>query len=159
MVTFDEKNRLRKHKTVDEVLDSFCKVRFEYYTKRKRYQVGALEAELRYLGNKERFIREVIAEELLVMNRPEADILQDLKDRGYDEDPKKEDGEGGYDYLLRMQVRTFTADKVKQLEKDIASSKKELKAIQGESEASMWLRDIAEFEAAYLEWVETMNKI
>ena len=159
MVTFDEKNRLRKDKTVDEVLDNFCKVRFEYYTKRKRYRVGALEAELRYLGNKERFIREVIAEELLVMNRPEVDILQDLKDRGYDEDPKKGDDEGGYDYLLRMQVRTFTADKVKQLEKDISSTKKELKAIQGESEASVWLRDIAEFEAAYLVWVETMNKI
>ena len=64
IVTFNENNQLRKSNTVDDILDQFCRVRYSYYTKRKAHQVGALEAHLRYLGNKERFIREVISNEL-----------------------------------------------------------------------------------------------
>jgi len=43
MVLFNENNQLRKNKNVDEVLDNFCRVRFDYYIKRKAHQLKSLE--------------------------------------------------------------------------------------------------------------------
>ena len=52
------------------------------------------------------------------MNEKEVNIIKELKHRGYDENPKKENSdEAGYDYLLMLQVRTFTLEKIKQLKK------------------------------------------
>ena len=158
MVMFNENNQLKKHKTVDEVLENFCRVRFEYYVKRKRHQLQSLEAELRFLGNKERFVQEVIDKKLLIMNEKESDIIAVLKARGYDEDPKKEEGEGGYDYLLRMQVRTFTADKVRQLKNDISSAKEKLDGLRATKEQDIWLRELEEFEVSYKKWLGNIEK-
>ena len=153
MVTFNEKNQLRKLDTVDQILEQFCRVRFDYYVKRKRHQLNTLEAEVRFLGNKERFVKEVINEELVIMNEKEANIIEELKNRGYDEDPKREEGEGGYDYLLRMQVRTFTADKVRQLKNDIASAQKKFDGLRATTEKEIWLKELDQFQTAYEKWV------
>ena len=65
-------------------LDNFCTVRFEYYEKRKRHQIDALEKEIRYLGNKERFVSEVVSKTINIMNENESDIISVLKERNYD---------------------------------------------------------------------------
>lgn len=157
MVTFNEKEQLRKYDTVDQILDNFCKVRYEYYVKRKRYQINFLEVELRFLGNKERFVSEVISGELNIMNVEEEELVKELKNRGYDEDPKKEEGEGGYDYLLRMPVRNLTANKVKQLKNDITSTQEKLDGLCATTEQSMWLNELEEFEKAYVKWIDDIN--
>ena len=157
MVTFNEKEQLRKYDTVDQILDNFCRVRYDYYVKRKRHQINALEVELRFLGNKERFVSEVISGELNIMNVEEEDLIIELKNRGYDEDPKKEEGEGGYDYLLRMPVRSLTANKVKQLKNDIASTQEKLDGLRATSEEVIWLNELNEFETAYTKWLDEIN--
>jgi DNA topoisomerase-2 len=149
MVLFNEKNQLRKNKNVDEVLDNFCRVRYDYYVKRKLHQMKSLKAEVCFLGNKERFVQEVINEEILIMNEKESNIIEELSNRGYDEDPKKETNDGGFDYLLRMQVRTFTEDKIRQIRKDIISAQQKLDSIRDTTETDMWLGELAVFEAAY----------
>lgn len=158
MVMFNEKLQIKKHDTVDSILDNFCKVRFEYYEKRKRHQLNALEAEVRYLGNKERFVSEVVDKTIIIMNEKESDIIKVLKEREYDEDPKKNEGEGGYDYLLRMQVRTFTADKIKQLNNDIASLKEKLDGLRAKSEKDIWIEELEKFENAYKRWLSEIEQ-
>jgi DNA topoisomerase-2 len=158
MVMFNEKLQIKKHDTVDSILDNFCTVRFEYYEKRKRHQIDTLEKEIRYLGNKERFVSEVVSKTINIMNEHESDIIGVLTARGFDEDPKKNEGEGGYDYLLRMQVRTFTADKIKELNKDIASLKEKLEGLRAKSEKNIWLNEIEEFENAYKRWLQDIQK-
>ena len=154
MVLFNEKKHLKKYDTVDEIIDNFCRVRLEYYEKRKAYQIDALEKDLCFLGNKQRFVQEIIDEELTVLNEKESVIITTLKERGYDEEPNK----GGYDYLLRMQIRTFTADKVKQLKNDILSDKKKLSELKATSEEKLWLAELKEFEDHYNKWLVAMEK-
>jgi len=154
MVLFTEKNQLRKYDNVDQIIDNFCKVRLDYYVKRKKYQVNNLENEIRHLGNKERFIQEVIDKEILIMNEKEEDIIEVLKERGYDEEPES----GGYDYLLRLQVRTFTSDKVKQLKNDITSSKTKLDILTQTKPEQMWLNELNELETHYDKWLVEMSK-
>lgn len=151
MVAFNDKEQLKKYDTVDELICDFCEVRYLYYQLRKKHIIGALEKEIRYLGNKERFVQEVIDGELDIMNVEEDDVIAELKSRGYDEDPKKD--EGGYDYLLSMQIRTFTADKVRKLKNDIQSNQEKLDEIKKTKESQMWLDDLDEFVDAYKKWL------
>lgn len=159
MVMFNEKLQIKKHDTVDSILDNFCIVRFEYYEKRKRHQIDTLEKEIRYLGNKERFVSEVVSKTISIMNEHENDIVEVLTARGFDQDPKKTEGEGGgYDYLLRMQVRTFTADKIKQLNNDIASLKEKLEGLMVKSEKDIWIEELDQFENAYKKWLQEIEQ-
>lgn len=153
MVLFNKNNKLKKYKTVDEIIDDFCKVRIEYYIKRKAYQIQAIEKDLCYLGNKERFIQEIVDETLIILNKKESTIITTLKDHGYDEDPVS----GGYDYLLRMQIRTFTVDKIKQLRDDIMSLKKKLKNLKAIKPEQIWLNELDEFRIHYNKWLINME--
>ena len=153
MVLFTHEGKLNKYDNVDQIIDAFCTVRYDYYVRRKVHQIKAMEQELKHLGNKERFIREVIAEELSIMNEDESTILNSLKESDYDEEPVN----GGYDYLLRMQVRTFTADKVKQLNNDIENLRTKLDTIRKTSEKKMWLNELNDFEKHYDKWVVDMH--
>jgi DNA gyrase/topoisomerase IV subunit A len=154
MVLFDEKNCLQKYKNTGEIIDNFCKVRYAYYVKRKKYQIDSIMRQLQHLGNKERFILEVINETIDIMNVSEKVIIQDLKEKGYDEDPS----EGTYDYLLRLQVRTFTAEKVASIRKTIISLEKDLEKLKKTSESKIWIKELKEFTTKYQKWEKSMEK-
>lgn len=154
MVVFDENRQLKKFDTVDELVAKFCEIRYEYYVKRKQYQLNALEKELCYLGNKVRFVREVVNKELKIMKVKEPIIVEELKKRGYDEDPKGE----GYGYLLSMQVRTFTHEKIEKMENDIDTLSKKVEILKNTDEKDIWLKEIEEFDAAYDKWLVTMEE-
>ena len=154
MVLFDEKGKLKKYETIDEIIDNFCQVRLGYYRKRKTHQIGAFERQLAHLGNKQRFIREVTKKKLVVMNKPEADIVEKLRCRKYDEDPN----EGGYNYLLRLPVRVFTSDKVEELENEIAGLEQQLEDLRGTTETDIWIRELDELEKAYDKWLREISK-
>ena len=162
MVVFNEKEQLKKY-TVDQIINDFCKVRYEFYTKRKNYIINNLEKDLKFMGNKARFIQEIIDKKLNIMNVDEEVLIKDLEKKGYDkdfkntEDNSEESNKSGYEYLLRLQVRTFTANKVKQLKDDILSVKNKLADISKISEKQMWMRDLKEFEVEYVKWLKTID--
>lgn len=151
MVLFDSQERLSRYESIDRILDAFCEVRYEYYVRRKKHMLRALEKELRHLGNKERFIREVMNKKLVIMNVPEEQVVEEMEKRKYD---KEEDS---YDYLLRLQVRTFTANKIKQLKDEIKSCETKLDTLKKTSEKDIWLRELDELEKEYLKWVQTIG--
>lgn len=164
MVMFDEDGKLRKFKNTDEILDYFCTVRFKYYVKRKKYIINNYEYELKYLSNKKRFLEEVMSGDLSLYegtsSRDEDDIVQDLEDRKYDKQiikPKDDDDEdqiGGYNYLLRMQIRSFTTKKLNSLIDDIDSLKKKIDKANNTSEKQMWIIDLDEFVKLYTVWLK-----
>jgi DNA gyrase/topoisomerase IV subunit B len=165
MVMFNEKEQLRKYTDTDHIIDNFCKVRYELYCKRKNHQISDVEAEIRLMSNKERFIREVMSKSLNIMNVPESEIICELGRRKYDkisklitEEGENEETTGGYEYLLRLQVRTFTTEKINKLNDDIKAKNQELKILRETSEKSMWIRDLVEFTEKYQEFLNTMEK-
>lgn len=154
MVLFNEKNQLKKYKNVDNIIVNFCTVRLEYYVKRKAYQINNIENEIRHFGNKERFIQEVIDDVLIIMKVKEEEIVNNLKKRGYDEEPNV----GGYDYLLRLQVRTFTIEKVNQIKNDIKMAKTRLDILKKTKPEDIWLSELDEFKKEYDKWIIDMSK-
>ena len=153
MVLFNEKDQLKKYTTVTEVIDNFCTVRLAHYDLRKKHQIKSLEQQLRFLGNKERFIGEVISKEILVMEQEESVIIVELEEKGYDMDPV----EKSYNYLLRLPIRTFTSDKVRSLKKDIAGLKKQLSSLRTTKIETMWKKELKELETEYNKWLKVME--
>lgn len=163
MVLFNENEQIKKY-TIETIINDFCIMRYKFYVKRKEYIINNLEKELKFLRNKARFIQEIIDNKLNIMNVEETEVIKELEKRGYDKDTKVENEEednksSGYEYLLRLQVRTFTANKVKQLKEDILNMEKKLKEAKSVTEKQMWLKDIEEFEQEYAKWLKLMNNL
>ena len=102
-------------------------------------------------------------------SRSTTDIVKDLEKRGYDKDQDSGDDENeeeeerkvtghGYEYLLRLQISSITAEKINKLKNDIANSIRERDDLQSTSEKQLWLRELDEFEAEYDKWLVEMNK-
>jgi DNA topoisomerase-2 len=165
MVLFDEKERLKKY-SIDQIINDFCILRYEYYIKRKNYILKVLDKDLKHSENKARFIQEIIDKKLNIMNIDEEVVVKELEKRGYDKEYKNEDNENientnnhGYNYLLKLQVRTFTTNKVKELKDDIVKIKDKINNIKNTSEKQMWMNDLDEFTKEYIKWLDIMNKL
>ncbi|XP_078621216.1 DNA topoisomerase 2-alpha-like isoform X2 [Branchiostoma floridae x Branchiostoma japonicum] len=89
MVLFDHNGCLRTYNSVHQILQEFFDLRLEWYTKRKDWLMGMLEAEASKLNNQARFILEKIEGKLVIENKPKRELIQMLQARGYDSDPVK----------------------------------------------------------------------
>lgn len=170
MVLFDENGKLKKYKNTDEIIDSYCKVRYHFYTLRKKHLLNSLEHDIKFLGNKKRFLEEVRDGEIklfyTVKNRKEsrktADIVKELEDKKYDKDLElvEEDEDTtkhGYEYLLRLQISSITAEKIDKLRNDIENLITRRDELKSTSEKQLWLNDLIEFEQEYLLWLRDLS--
>ena len=157
MVLFNEKNHIKKY-SVDEIINDFCILRFSLYEKRRLKMLEVLSGNMRHISNKVRFILEIIEAKFDIMNVPEQEIIKKLVDDGYDRESDDE-GSKGYEYLLRLNVRNFTAEKVENLKKDLTLIEGSIKEIEGTDAKKMWLNDLGDFENEYSKWLKTINKV
>ena len=162
MVLFNEKEQLKKY-SIDEILNDFCIMRYSFYVKRKKHIITSLEKDLRYLGNKERFIQEIIDAKLKIMNVEEELIIKELEKRKYDKENKNDESDdsenkNGYNYLLKLPVRSLTAEQVKKIKNEILSLKTKLDNILKTSEKQMWINDLKEFEDEYHKWLKVISE-
>lgn len=155
MVLFDEDECIKKY-TTSQIIDDFCKMRLGLYTKRKQSQIKQIELDLLLVKNKARFIHEVTSNKIQIMNVREEEIVQTLEATGYWKTHDDQGDKHGYGYLLRLQVKSFTSEKVKQLNEDIVVLETKLEAIKSKSEQEMWKQDLNEFESEYSKWVKKL---
>lgn len=177
MVLFTNEGVLKKFDTIENIIDTFCQVRYEFYIKRKKYMLDQLEKEIKFLGNKKRFLEEIMMGELLLFeetkggkgrkSRKTADMCIELEKRGYDkntnlteenEETEEKDTISGYDYLLRLQFKSITDEKINALANDILQKTKTRDTLFKTSEKKLWLNDLDEFEKEYTKWIKVIDK-
>jgi DNA topoisomerase II len=193
MVLFSPEGTLKKFDSIEEIIDSYCQIRYLFYTKRKNHKLNELEHELKVMGNKKRFLEEVRDGELKLFSlvkgkrqsRKTTDIVAELEEKGYDKDTREEvadveeggvsddeaEGDGtlerdvasgkkksghGYEYLLRMQISSITAEKIEKLKRDIASRIEARDTLQATTEKDLWIRDLDAFIDAYTPWLDSI---
>lgn len=162
MVLFTEKEKIKKYDNVHEIINDFCKVRLQYYFKRKNYQINQLENDIKFLENKQKFISEVMDNTLHIMNIPEDDIIKQLETRGYDKLNSTDDDTddtGEYNYLLKLQIRTFSKNKIQKLKDEINLKKSDLDIIKNTPEKQLWLNDLEEFQIEYEKFLKIMENV
>jgi DNA topoisomerase-2 len=160
LIAFDKDGKIKKYSTIDNVLDDFCLVRLKYYVLRKAKIIKDTEKKIRVTNGKKRFITEIINDTLIIKKKAEAQIFKELEERGYEKsiEEDEEGGENPYLYLLKMNIRSFTEERIAEMEKLIVKMERDLAEMIATSEKKMWLNDLDEFVKAYTEWFDEMAK-
>lgn len=169
MTLFDSQGKIHRYKTSLDILRMFFHHRLDFYVKRKLILLEKKNNELKILSNKARFVEEVCRGDLVVSSRKRADLLADLKERGYDlslQDEKKDsdieseedatpeesssDAElaKGYEYLLGMKIWSLTFERAEDLRRQKAEKAEEVKKLQATSPEAIWLADLDAIDEA-----------
>ncbi|CAI0404684.1 unnamed protein product [Linum tenue] len=171
MHLFDPAGKIKKYDNPEQVIEEFFHLRLDYYDKRKKAKLAALEMELLRLENKVRFILAVVSGEIVVNNRKKAGLIAELHQKGFtpmpvksksaaasetseeneendDTDPVNASGirASDYDYLLSMAIATLTYEKVQKLLEDRDKLKGEVDMLRKMSVKDLWIHDLDAFD-------------
>jgi DNA topoisomerase-2 len=165
MHLFDTEDSIIKYAEPEDILKEFFELRMEFYGKRKDLLLQKLRREQKMLSNKARFVEEVCSGDLVVSNRKKIDLLNGLKEGGYelfDKNDKHDDTEDmeeeedtsvadlskGYEYLLGMKIWSLTFEKAQELRQQLDERTAELRALENKEPSEIWLNDLDEIEIA-----------
>ena len=142
---FDEHGKIKKYKTIDEIINDFCVIRYQYYTKRKAYLIKMIENDLLIFQNKYRFLEEVMNETLILKDVDENQITETMKKTGY----HIVEGDESFGYLLGLHIRSFSKQKLEEIKKNIEKLKVDFEKIKKTTEKEMWKIDLDQFMKEY----------
>ena len=153
MVLFTLKGKIKKFKTIKEILDMYCKCRFAIYKKRKQWAIKEVNKELKLAQNKMKYLQMIMDDKLIIFKRPENEIIENLERLQFDKLGKNKN----YDYLTHMPNINFSNDKLDKLKKEIEKNQENLKNIQAKSEESTWLDELEILSKEYKSWARKMK--
>ena len=84
MWLFDSEQRLKKYKTVADIINDYIPVRIKTYADRIAYMIQQLEREVLILSNKARFIQEQCDDIIDLRRKKQAVVIALLNERSYD---------------------------------------------------------------------------
>jgi DNA topoisomerase-2 len=138
MHAFNAEGVITKYETLNDILAEFWNVRLNLYETRRRHQIKVLKEKMPYHKNVVRFIRDQIQDEPEVVLKKKTlkecdDILGEHEYNHVD---------GSYDYIMRLPVSAFTAEKVAKHEKDMEDLLAEIARLENTNAEKMWLADL-----------------
>lgn len=132
----DENNQVRTFNNVKEILDYYIDVRKRYMLKQQEFNIKKLEKELDIIIYKLKFIKLIIDNKLKIMKRSKKDIENDLEKLEF----KKIDD--NFDYLLRMQIHSFTNETLEKLTQEAKNVKELYETTKKEDTFKNYLKNI-----------------
>lgn len=155
MFFFDQGGKIRRYSNVLEIMQEFAELRLAYYHRRKAHLVEGLRRQHEVISEKVRFIRLVIAEELVVKNRPRAALVANLRALGFRTlreitglDVREETAAAeaappsGFDYLLGMPVWSLSAERIEEMERQLREKAAELDRLRHTAAEEIWEADL-----------------
>jgi len=146
MVLYTKDFKLKKYKDELEILRDFIEIRKEVYSDRIEYIKKEIKKDLNVLEYKMKFIQEFIDEKIQIIRVKKDKIIEQLKSRGYPEI------DGSYDYLIKMHIYNLSEDKIEELQQNIDNKNKEYNDISGETNVSIWNKELNDLD------LETLTK-
>lgn len=144
LTCIDDNNRAKPFETVQDILDTFIKIRLEFYQKRKDWLLNSLRDKLTQLASKYYFVHGIVNDTIIVNKRKKDNIVAQLE-----KIEKIKKVNGSYDYLLAMQISNLASEKLEELRKMIEDGKEEYKKIKETTIQDMWLADLKELQKCF----------
>jgi len=138
MHAFNSEGVITKYETLNDILNEFWRVRLNLYETRRAHQIKVLNEKLPYHKNVVRFIRDQIQDEPKIVLKKKT-LEECNKILGEHEYPHID---GSYDYIMRLPVSAFTAEKVAKHEKDMEDLLAEIARLENTNAERMWLADL-----------------
>ena len=171
MVALDKNGYPRRYKTPEEMIEYFCEQRLEIYQKRKNYLIPILEHEYISESNRYRFVKLIVLGEngkKLIMNQKDDKLEADMLNFGlkklrprklvYESDIGNENDTESFEYLLSMQMRSMTKNKLDKLKEEIDKIENDLNVLKGKTPKDIWLEDLDKFEKKYPKYLSERNE-
>ena len=171
---FNKNGSIQKYDTTSEIIKEWAKTRILKYLERKAYQIKILEKDYLVLSAKIRFILDVIAGNIQIMNKKLTDIALRLIELKYPRigeagDAMDDEGTGAvaavadknikdFNYLLKMPISQLTFDRKIILEKEVDELSKNLANLRNNRIEDLWMTDLTELETAWNEHRATILK-
>jgi DNA topoisomerase-2 len=143
MHMFNAECKLRKYESVSEIIDEFYVVRLETYAKRKANQVQVMEQKLVKLSNRAKYIMGNLNDTIDLRRKTNETVVSLLESKGFDR------LDGDYKYLIKMPMDSVTQENVDAIMKEKADTEQDLETLKATSCETMWMRELANFEAEY----------
>ena len=159
---FSNEGAIQRYESTSEIIKEWAETRILKYFERKMYQIKIMEKDAKVLSNKMRFILDVIAGKIQIMNKKLVDIVARLVElkyppidtEGNDEDADDDEPSSKkvkqYNYLLKMPISQLTYDRKIILEKEHNELEAKLKALKDTNIEDLWLSDLDELEKAWV---------
>lgn len=136
----DRDGRIRKYATPEEVVRDHYEWRREVYARRREHKLRALEREAKMEDEKLLFVTAVVEGTLqLHVHTDDATLVAAIRE--------VVGGEGDYDHLLRMHMRSMTASKIRELTASTVKKRETLERYRRMTLEEEWLDDLLELEA------------
>lgn len=159
MVCFDSAQKIHRYSNVGAMVDEFVGARLSAYDRRKTNKLAMLNASLVELRAKHKFISAVVSGKLKIGNVADEVLLASLT--ALNLPPLSTQGAtvatatlDGYEFLLRMRIDRLKAASVKALEEEIKAIEDEIKLLEATTIQQLWLSDLDDFNAAWLNYQE-----
>ena len=152
MHMFDEKEKLRKFESPQEIIDYYMDVRKNVYIQRKKYLLAELDAQLMKLSNKAKYIMENLSGDVDLRRKKNDVIVALLTDRGYDMI------DSSYNYLTKMPMDSVSEENVAKTLQEKGDKETELELLKATSEDDMWLAELAEFKNDHTKYCALREK-
>ena len=152
MHMFDEKEKLRKFESPQEIIDYYMDIRKSVYVERKKYLLAELDAQLVKLSNKAKYIMENLTGDVDLRRKKNDAIVALLTDRGYDMI------DNSYNYLTKMPMDSVSEENVAKTLQEKGDKETELELLKATSEDQMWLTELDEFKEEHTKYCALREK-
>ena len=150
MHLFSEKGCIKKYMNTTIIIKEWSQIRIHKYYERKQKQLEIMEADYKLLSSKIKFITDIIAGNIIIMNIKIKEIEEQLEKAEY---YKYDDC---YDYLLRLPISQLTLEKKENLEKDVINLKTKIDNLTEMSIIEIWELELNEL---LIEWFNHKKEI
>jgi DNA topoisomerase-2 len=161
---------VRKYEDTNDIIKEWSKIRLMKYYERKKYQLKELNNKYQLISAKVRFIQEIINKTLIIMDRKEKEVEEDLINKGYpklvdkiiSDEEENEDAKKpveSYDYLTNMPIKQLTYEKKKELEKEANDLNMRIKELTVKSIQSFWSDELNELSDKWEEYKNYMEAV
>jgi DNA topoisomerase-2 len=128
---------VKKYESPEDILVDYIEVRLQVYRHRKSDMLKEIDAEIQWLSEKARFIRDVaVSRRIQVFNQPIDEIHTQLREEVY--------AESIWSKLLDIKTYQYTAEEVEKLKRLCDVRKGERDALKATSVVQMWEKNLSD---------------
>jgi DNA topoisomerase-2 len=146
MVMFDKNEKIRRYENVEEIIREYYDIRYDFYKIRKNGLIKNMEKELTFLRNKINFLECVLNNKIILKDKSTEELEEELIKRKFD---KIDDS---YEYLLSIQIRHMTAEKMNELKEKEKKLTKIYTEYKNKKIEKIWEEELDELLEKYVKW-------
>lgn len=145
MYFFEKTNFLTRYATVNDILQSFYKVRLSYYDKRKLYQIEEMKQDIAKMQTKMKFLELIVSKKLVVANVPPDQIKSQM-------DVLMPELNSNYSELLSMPIGRLTQEELTKFKKKIEETTNACRQLELMDSKQLWNDELNELEKRIIDF-------